>query len=368
MIELAGTWFDGTSSRQTPATLKVYRSGEYRLEAEGLQLSSRFSEFELSPPLGKTARQLTLRDGAVFETADHDGLASIKSWNQERPSMDLVDLIERHWGAVLGLSVLTVMLVYAATVYGVPAAARSIAYALPGSVLDSADEQTLVVLDRLYFEPSELGEARREALRAEFVSRTPTLDIPVKIVFRKGGKLGANAFALPGGTVVFTDEMVALANNDLQLLAVYGHELGHLQYRHSLRRAIQGSIITIAAVLVTGDATATTDLFGAVPLALTDLAWSRDFEREADSFALDYLRQEDIDPAQFAELMQRLDCSHRTRQAQEADAESFESCLQGSQWSGSDYELGDFLSTHPATRERVKRFRKAADTATEAGH
>ncbi len=363
MIELAGTWFDGNTSRQVPATLRVHRSGEFELAAADHSRRGRFTEFELSAPLGDTARQLALPDGAVFETRDHAGLAKIRDWGHHRHSLELVHLIERHWGAVLGLTVLTAVIVYLGMVYGVPSAARSIAYALPASMLDSADEQTLAVLDRAYFEPSELPQARREALRAEFESRTPALAIPVRIEFRKGGEVGANAFALPGGTVVFTDEMVELAQDDRELLAVYGHELGHLEYRHSLRRAIQGSIVTIAAVLLLGDATATTDVVGAVPLALTDLAWSRDFEREADSFALDFMSAEGIDPGYFASLMQRLECRDRARTSEGFNQSEFDACIGQSDWTSGESGLGDFLSTHPATRERIQRFQEAADSA-----
>ena len=361
MIELAGTWFDGTTSRQVPATLKVYRSGEFELDTGEDRRRGRFSEFEVSPPLGDTARQLAMPDGAVFETSDHGGLSTIREWGHHGGKLDLVDLVEKHWGAVLGLGVVTVAIVYLALVYGVPNAARTIAYALPAAILDTADEQTLAVFDRSYFEPSALPEARRDALRADFLGRTPEMAIPVKIEFRKGGKLGANAFALPGGTVVFTDEMVELANDDRELLAVYGHELGHLEYRHSLRRAIQGSIVTIAVVLVLGDATATTDLFGAIPLALTDLAWSREFEREADSYTLEFLRAEQVDPGYFASLMQRLECRDRAHIKGEFSQPTFDACITETDWSSEEEdELGEFLSTHPATLERMQRFRQAS--------
>lgn len=49
-------------------------------------------------------------------------------------------------------------------------------------------------------------------------------------------QIGANAFALPDGTLVVTDELVELAgDNDDEVLAVLAHELGHIHERHGLR-------------------------------------------------------------------------------------------------------------------------------------
>lgn len=360
MIELAGTWFDGRTSRQTPARLRIYRSGEYQLDAGDEQRRGLVAEFEISPALGNTARQLTLPGGEVFETSDSAALAQALEWRGERSDGGLVHALERHWGAVLLLAAGTVLFVYVFTAFGVPALARTVAFAVPASFLESSDEQSIKVLDRVALQPSRLAPERREALREAMLARTPDLDQKVNILFRAGGRMGANAFALPGGTIVFTDELVILAANDEQLLAVYGHELGHLDRRHGLRRALQGSIVAIAATLVTGDATATSDLLAAVPLMLTDLAWSRDFEREADAFALDYLNAQDIDPASFAGIMQRLECRRRASSEGELDAQAFDQCLTDDAWiEDAEDDLDEYLFTHPPSDERIRRFRDA---------
>ncbi|MEB3735127.1 M48 family metalloprotease [Halopseudomonas pachastrellae] len=48
----------------------------------------------------------------------------------------------------------------------------------------------------------------------------------LKVHFRSAPALGANAFALPGGHLVFTDAMVELAQHDDELVAVLAHEAG----------------------------------------------------------------------------------------------------------------------------------------------
>jgi Zn-dependent protease with chaperone function len=364
VIELAGTWFDGTTSKQRSAQLKVHGNGEYRLEFDGLVKLGKFEDFELSPALGEIPRQLTLASGEVFETRDNAQLERLEKLHQPPSMLGLVDALERHWGAVLGLAASTIVLVWLFLVYGVPMAARSIAFAMPVSMLVATDEQTLSLLDKLYFEESSLDKSRQQQLRERFLAATPAVEETISVLFRGGGKLGANALALPGGTIIFTDEIVRLASRDEQLQAVYGHELGHLAGRHGIRRAIQGSLVTIAAVLVVGDASATTDLIGAAPMVLTDLAWSREFEREADDYALAYMRDQRLSPAHFADMMQRLECAQRAEESLSTEPEQFNSCLANNEWLDEEGENWTFyLFSHPPSVERIQHFLHAPEPA-----
>ena len=127
------------------------------------------------------------------------------------------------------------------------------------------------------------------------------------VLFRKGGRVGPNAFALPDGTILFTDEMVRLADHDDELVAVLAHEIGHVVHRHGLRAVIQDSLLGFALLAITGDATGSSELFLGLPVLLTQLAYSRTFEREADNYALDYLRAHNIPPIHFAHLMRRIE-------------------------------------------------------------
>ncbi len=55
--------------------------------------------------------------------------------------------------------------------------------------------------------------------------------------FREGGAIGPNAFALPSGTIILTDELVDIAGDDNDMvLAVLAHEIGHVDKKHSLRQ------------------------------------------------------------------------------------------------------------------------------------
>ena len=95
-------------------------------------------------------------------------------------------------------------------------------------------------LDRLVLEPSELPVDRKDEIR-QLVGRSfPHLPpCRLSLGLSKGGDLGANAFALPDGVIVFTDELVDLLESDAEILAVFAHGGGHVVERHSLRQILQ---------------------------------------------------------------------------------------------------------------------------------
>jgi Zn-dependent protease with chaperone function len=228
--------------------------------------------------------------------------------------------------------------------YGVPSASRIIADRLPPSILHAAGKQTLGILDKSVLGESGLDKAIQSRLQQHF---RPVIDghsnQMLRVVFRKGGRVGPNAFALPDGTIIFTDEMVRLARHDDELTAVLAHEVGHVVHRHGLRAIIQNSLLGFALLAITGDATGSSELFLGLPVLLTQMAYSRAFEREADRYALDYMRAHDIPPIHFARLMRRIEQTSSPRP-------------KGSEptWSG-------YLSSHPLTAERIQPFEKGAE-------
>jgi Zn-dependent protease with chaperone function len=192
------------------------------------------------------------------------------------------------------------------------------------------------------FKPSQLDESVRQRVISHFEPMVQSLSgLRLRIHFCKGGRLGANAFALPNGVIVLTDEMVKLARHDDELLAVLAHEAGHVAYRHGVQRIIQDSLLAFAIMAVTGDVSGTSQVFLGLPVMLTELAYSRDFELEADRYALDYLQSHQIPPRRFADLLRRL------QQEKRPDDPATEG-----RWS-------NYLSTHPDTQERLRRFEEA---------
>ena len=125
----------------------------------------------------------------------------------------------------------------------------------PQPVIEAIDVLTRKSIDSTLAQPSGLSQDRREALRAGFVQLAgrSSLSQPPELLFRIVPAIGPNALALPGGSVLLTDALVALARSDDEILGVLAHELGHVEGRHGLRQAYAAAGFIVAAGMVAGD-------------------------------------------------------------------------------------------------------------------
>ena len=277
-----------------------------RVEIVGKALRRAFDrrELQLSDRLGNTPRSLTLPDGARVITSDNDTVDRLMG---EPPSARLVHWLETRWSMALLALACTIGIVWAGIVYGVPALAESVAMRVPPQAEQQLAAGALDSLDRSVFAPSQLPQARTAELSRRFddVRRALGVQDARPLEFRST-RLGANAFALPGGLVVVTDDLVTLAQHDDEVIAVLAHELGHVQHRHALRYVLQNATTVLVIAALTGDVASSSALAAALPAMLIQAQYSRTFEREADRFALDSLRRLGIAPRRFADILLRL--------------------------------------------------------------
>jgi hypothetical protein len=184
----------------------------------------------------------------------------------------------------------------AAIHWGLPWGARKVAFLLPASVTRSLGEQTLATLDRTILQPTVLTHERQLSLQAEFTRflRQTGDATPYQIEFRAMKGAGANAFALPSGVIVITDDLVQLAHDDREVVGVLAHECGHIVHRHTLRAVLQNSAVFVLIALITGDVSSATAFGSALPTFLLQNRFSREFEREADAHAVAQSRKAGI--------------------------------------------------------------------------
>ncbi|WDP89836.1 MAG: M48 family metallopeptidase [Desulfobacter sp.] len=345
MISIKGRYYDGKTSRTVEAALTISADGRRCavLTPDGTKMETEnFSRINISPRLAHTPRYLYFPGGAKFETHDNEGVDGIMAEAGRGSWTDMVHFLESRMPYVLAALAVLLVFIWGTVRYGVPAASNAIAHCLPASTLSYAGVRTLDFLDKSVFKPSTLDEETKDRILNHF---QPVLDAHmdqgIKIIFRQGGRIGPNAFALPDGTVIFTDEMVETAQHDDELLAVLLHETGHIIHRHGLRTVIQDSLLGFALLAFTGDVSGSAELFMGLPLFLTQMAYSRGFELEADQYALNGLRRSDIPLHRFADLMDRIEKKMRQKRNTAGN---------GKKWTS-------YLSTHPRMAERLKPFR-----------
>jgi len=347
-LRFDGQWYDGAGSGRTDVRVAWSDDGQLAVRRRadgGVICRIRPGELRISPRLANTTRYLQLADGPTIETLDNDAVDRLQQQQHPSRSRGLVHRLESHWRFVLLTLLLVGGLCGATLRYGVPAAADAVAAALPADLLDSTSQQTLELLDRRWLEPSALSAARQQALRQHFDALLHARpELRIRVLFRASAAIGANAFALPSGQIIFTDAMINLAHDDDELLAVLAHEVGHVVHRHALRRMVQSSLYLFGLALITGDTSGTAELVLGLPVLMAELAYSRAYETEADQYALAYLRATGIPPHRFADLMRRLEASRRGAASDATSAD-----LDQSRWKG-------YLSTHPPTAERLRAF------------
>jgi len=199
-------------------------------------------------------------------------------------------------------------------------------------------EHTLKSLDHTVLKPSQLTRSKKAEIGAEFnrfLEGEPGAG-EYRLQFRR--MPGANAFALPGGFIVVTDDMVKLAADNDELLAVIAHEMGHEHNHHGIRLVLQNSGLAVLVTALAGDAVGMTILAAALPSVLLQSRYSRQFEAEADAYAFAYLKRHGKSPQAFADVMRR---------------------LQKSAPHDEENGLVQYLNSHPATEDRIRRAEEA---------
>ncbi len=321
----AGTYHDGRSSVGRAVRVSV-DAGVVYVRGDGVEIAVPLSRVRLEPRLGDLPRRLDLPEGAsclieaAFELPDGDASAParLEGWVNE---------LEIRWAPALVAAAVVVALLWGGIVFGVPALARVAASRMHPGVERQMGAQALATLDRLALEPSALPETRRTALAARFTTLSQLAGGEYVLAFRKSPAVGPNAFALPGGTVVLLDELVATARHDDEIAAVLAHEIGHLHGRHTLRHVLQTSVAGIVVAAVVGDVLSVSSYAAALPAFLLEARYSRGFELEADAFGLGLLDQAGIDRAHFVRFLTRMEQEHPSG-------------------------VPGFLSTHPRAEER----------------
>lgn len=155
-----------------------------------------------------------------------------------------------------------------------------------------------------------------------------------------------NAFAIPGGYVYVTRQLLALMNSEAELASVLGHEVGHVAARHSAKRNTRSQIGGIAAAVVgrvTGSDLVTRGVGTAAQLYT--LGFSRSQEYEADGLGVRYMTAAGYTPYAAADILAQLDAEQQL----------------GGAISGQRGGQPTFLSTHPNGPDRVARARKLAE-------
>jgi len=234
---------------------------------------------KIEPPIGSSARKIYLPEGQLFETTENDKVARLKGggfWSRLAKT-------ERFGWHLIPLAIATPFL----------------AFGLYRTLIP------LFISFAMFMTPD--GMTRR---------------IPnYKLLFRHSNIIGPNAFALPGGTIVMTDELIEMfPKEDHVISAVLAHEIG----------AMIG--------LIAGDAGPMLEDIVLEGSALLSLSFSRKHEMQADDFSYDILSGTGQRADGLIEFFKKLE--------EEVSIP----------------ESGEWMMTHPLSKKRIENIQARIDT------
>ncbi|WNJ96246.1 M48 family metallopeptidase [Vibrio ruber] len=291
-----------------------------------------FEQLTLSDSVGNLPVRISFPDGWVFvpeQNEDIDVLLQTKGKKSLR-----IRQIESNLWLILVSIIFCVAMLFAGYRYGIPWFSHYAARMLPERVPAFVGEKILEQLDE-QFETSHIPAKQQQAIRARvdlLQQQLPPMPFPVKIEFRDSEI--ANAFALPGGTIVLLDPLVELAESDQQLDGVILHEMGHVYHRHMMTRLVESSLTAVVVASLTGDTSGVVHQMIGAGVFVMNTGLSRDMERQADQFAkqamLKIYHTSEPMAAMFELLRQQRHIQH----------------------------MPDWLSSHPNFSERIESMRQ----------
>ncbi len=207
---------------------------------------------------------------------------------------------------------------------------------------DATFEQIRAALDETGFAALPICEnpEGRAALQKIENRLTSEMDLATPLTVHVLDHPMVNAFALPGGYVVFFNGLIDAAERPEEVAAVFAHEIGHVQARDPTRIALRsaGSIGVLG--LLFGDFAG-----GALVLFLTEQIiradYTQDAEAAADAFAHAALLDADLPPSAIGTFFERL-----------------------ASMSGEDAGILEHFMSHPAMGDRIEAARNAEPEGT----
>jgi predicted Zn-dependent protease len=193
-------------------------------------------------------------------------------------------------------------------------------------------------------------EAQVGAEVDRLVAASERPDTPYKVTILNSSAV--NAFALPTGQLYVTRGLLALASDTSELASVLSHEMAHVIARHAAIREDQARQVSLNSAVVNDVLSDPQE--GALALARSKMqlaTFSRQQEFEADGIGVGIAARAGYDPFGAARFL--------TSMGRNADLRAG--------GSGNEVRSPDFLSSHPATPERVKNAQASARQYSSPG-
>ncbi len=342
-MQSAAIYYLAGSSQARPVNV-LLRDNEISLFcADSQQVITKvmLDELSICAALGNLPCEIKLANGELIVLPGDDQLVN-KLRKQLNPASLFLANLEKNKVFWLIAIILVPLCFYSLVNYVIPAAASSVAGQVSQPMKAEIDEHAIGLYDEVMLEHTSLSLTEQAVIERQWLDLLQALDLDVnqyQLLFRASEAFGANAFALPGGTVVVTDQLVQLfTDNPEAISAILLHELAHVEYNHSMQILAESVGTTILMTYFFGDLDGIVELFSGTAVTLVQNNYSRDLESEADDYAIAKLKLLGQSPQAFVDAMQ------------------------GLSEQGKDYnKLLKYFSTHPEFQQRINKASQAIE-------
>jgi predicted Zn-dependent protease len=153
-----------------------------------------------------------------------------------------------------------------------------------------------------------------------------------------------NAFAMPGGRIVVTRKLIETAGSPDEVAGVVAHEIGHVWHRHAETQLVR--IMGLQVLMSVATSGSDGGKLGSFAGIATILQYTRNAEREADRFAIATLTRSKIDPTALSNFFETVKKE------------------EGEPMQGVFGRIGNMMSTHPVTQDRMDQIKHLPDGVT----
>lgn len=243
---------------------------------------------------------------------------------------------QREWWLIGGLTAVAAGVVLFVTV-GVPALSGPVARATPVSMEERMGDNINGQMSHLFPAcENPAGQRVLDQLGDRIAARA---DTPFDIRVRAVDAPMVNAFAMPGGRIMITGELIRQAETPDELSAVIAHEIAHVEKRHVMQAVWRNFGVGMLLDLVVGGGTGAGQQAVILAGQASELSYSRSAETEADARGQALLHADGLSSQGMAPFFERLAGKGKRSEMDEA---------------------AEFLETHPDSARRARMAREAA--------
>ncbi|MGQ8365145.1 M48 family metallopeptidase [Glaciecola sp. 1036] len=345
MFEIEAKFYPSGSSSCQQIQLKCYDSGMFSFDSETVESKDYYiADHNISDKLGNLPREIAIKEVGLLVV---ESTTEFDTWLAQHKS-ERLHKFESNKKMIVASFFAVPITLYLLFKFAVPYAAVAFADIVPYGAVKIASKQTLDTLEATILDPTELpSEFVDETTEYwdELLYQLDTEHLHFHIQFRNSETMGANAFALPDGTIVFTDQLVELFEQDRDLLtSVLLHEVGHVEEKHSMRLIAETLVSSLVISYFFGDVSGVLEVLGGVTTTVTNNQFTQDLEWEADNFALEQLPTLGLEPKLFADAMEKF----------------------AEEYGKGGGKLEEFLSSHPLVRQRIENALNAEEIKESA--